>query len=148
MVDPLEKSRNSGACRFVHPEKGTEFPDRYPALCCSGCFHVLLQQLGDFRMTLHGRRLQKKGEGSSLAPGPVAAAVLVSRTGRRSAAAGVAEFFLGRAFFPVAPAARAVPVLFSTCTGMQGEIVIVVLLWCCVCGLFWHVFTNRTLVVR
>ena len=79
----------------------------------------------------------------------MAAAVLVSRTGRRSAAAGVAEFFLGRAFFPVAPAARAVPVLFSTCTGMQGEIVvIIVLLRGIVCGLFWHVFTNRTFAVR
>jgi len=78
----------------------------------------------------------------------VAAAVLVSRTGARPAATGVAELLVGRAFFPVALAARAVPVLFSTCTGMQGEVVIVVFLRCVVCGLFWHVLTNRTFAVR
>lgn len=83
-----------------------------------------------------------------MAPGPVAAAVLVTGTGIRSATAGVAELLVGRAFFPVALAARAVPVLFSTCTGMQGEVVIIVLLRGIVCGLFWHVFTNRTFVVR
>jgi hypothetical protein len=78
----------------------------------------------------------------------VAAAVLVSRAGTRPATAGVAELLFGRAFFPVALAARAVPVLFSTCTGMQGEIIVIVLLCCFVCGLFWHVLTNRTLAVR
>ena len=77
----------------------------------------------------------------------MAAAVLVAGMAG-AAAAGVAEFFLGRAFIAVAPAARAVPVLFSTCTGMQGEVVIVVLLSGIVWGLFWHVFTNRTFAVR
>ncbi len=78
----------------------------------------------------------------------MAAAVLVCCSDR-SAAAGVAKLLFGRAFFPVAPAARAVPVLFSTCTGMQGEIVIVVVRMVCSAGsLFWHVFTNRTLAVR
>lgn len=76
------------------------------------------------------------------------AAVLVTGTGARSAAAGITELLVGRAFFPVALAARAVPVLFSTCTGMQGEIVIIGLLGCIAFGLFWHVFTNRTLAVR
>ncbi|PKG32082.1 MAG: hypothetical protein CW742_10015 [Methanoregula sp.] len=87
------------------------------------------------------------GEKISLAPGPVAAAVRVAGMDG-PATAGVPELLVGRAFFPVAPAARAVPVLFSTCTGMQGEIVIVVLIRGSVCGLFWHVFTNRTLAVR
>jgi len=57
----------------------------------------------------------------------VAAAVLVAALGG-AAAAGISELLFGRAFFPVTPAARAVPVLFSTCTGMQGEIIVVVLL--------------------
>jgi len=73
-------------------------------------------------------KLQKTDEIISLAPGPVAAAVLVTRTCVRPAAAGVAEFFFGRAFFTVAPAAGAVPVLFSTCTDMQGEIIVIDLL--------------------
>lgn len=63
-----------------------------------------------------------------MAPWPVAAAVACFLTGRTgSAAAGVTEFFGGRAFVTVARAARAVLVLFSTCAGVEGVAVIIFL---------------------
>jgi len=81
----------------------------------------------------------------------VPAAVLVARRDSVGlAAAGITEFFRRRAFVPVTLAARAVPVLFSTRAGVLGRAVIIIF-WYIAGGLlciFWHVFTNRTVIVR
>jgi hypothetical protein len=64
------------------------------------------------------------------------------------AAAGVAEFFRRRAFVPVTQAAR--PVLFSTCAGVQGVVVIIIFWFIAgmLLDIFCHVFTIRTVAVR
>jgi hypothetical protein len=66
----------------------------------------------------------KKGMLSLLAPGPVAAAVTCFCVGFVGCAAtGIAKFLRGRAFLPVAGCSSPVPVLFATCTGMQGVVI-------------------------
>jgi len=58
-----------------------------------------------------------------------------------SAATGIAEFQEGRAFFPVATGAGAVPVLFPARAGEQFFIRFRPGILLCV---FWHLINNRT----
>jgi hypothetical protein len=66
-----------------------------------------------------------------------------------SAAAGIAEFLWRRAGIPVAGCTRAVPVPLTARAGVPGggfffSIPDIVR---CFLGIFWHLFTNRTVAV-
>jgi hypothetical protein len=56
----------------------------------------------------------------------MAAEVLVTFRESAGAAAGIAKFLRGRAFFSVTGGARAVPVRFAACTGVFGFRVLVI----------------------
>jgi len=88
-----------------------------------------------------------------MAPGPVTAAVAcLSGSITGSAAAGVAEFLGGRACIPVAGRTRDLFVLLTAgaCVQSGGFLCLagfhgITGFWLC---LFWHSFTNRTVIVR
>ena len=88
-----------------------------------------------------------------MAPGPVTAAVTCFFRGLAgSAATGIAEFLRGRAFLPVAGGTRNFFVLLAAGAGVQGGGFVLVsgfhgIAGCWLCS-FWHLFTNRTGVVR
>jgi 7,8-dihydropterin-6-yl-methyl-4-(beta-D-ribofuranosyl)aminobenzene 5'-phosphate synthase len=74
------------------------------------------------------------------------AAMCFDRFGLACATAGIRVLFRGRASFAVTGTARAVPVLFAACAGVQGEIIsFVVWYWY---RWFWHCVTIRTVTVR
>jgi hypothetical protein len=88
-----------------------------------------------------------------MAPGPVTAAGTCRFAGLAgSAAAGITELQGGRAGIPVAGGTRNFFVLLTAGAGMQGGGFVLVfgffgVIGCGLCA-FWHVFTNRTDVVR
>jgi hypothetical protein len=153
VVNFTQKTGNCRSGRFVQMKVHAEIFYREPVLRMSRVFHIPFEKIGNLRMTGHSTYhlfsdLHPEQTRSAAKPFLHTAMMIADRAATGSAAAGIAKFFRGRAGFPVAGGARAVPVLLAAGAGMQRDILFFVtgcrtVVVCCVCAV-WHSVIIRT----